>query len=67
MRQLLLKIFDLVTLRALIVPETYSGICRCDVNAPATFHCEHPKCKRNPTKGADFIRRYREARPEKYP
>jgi hypothetical protein len=64
MGNFLWRVWDVITLRALIVPDAFSGICRCNVNAPATFHCEHPKCKRNPTRGEEFIRRYRAARQE---
>lgn len=56
---LLLKLVDIITLRALIVPDSYSGICRCNLNMPETFRCEHPQCRRDPTKGKRFIEQYR--------
>lgn len=59
MGKYLSRIWDAITLRALIVPDVYSGVCRCDVNTPATFSCDHPKCKRNLTQGADFVKAYR--------
>ena len=50
----LLKLWDLVTLRALVVPDVYSGACRCDLAVPPTYPCDSPKCNRGSDHGKAF-------------